>query len=82
MQRVTQWGGEGYSAGDSLGIARPDGGELPYARGTSRHVIVFVVLLYRVFESIRAKLRDWAERPVRAGYYSWAVLSLIDSKTL
>ena len=25
-----------------------------------------------------AKLRDWAVRPVRAGCYSWAALSLID----
>ena len=29
-----------------------------------------------------AKLRDWAIRPVRAGCYSLAALSLIDSKTL
>ena len=29
-----------------------------------------------------AKLRDWAVRPVRAGCYSWAELSFIDSKTL
>ena len=31
---------------------------------------------------LRAKLRDWAVRPVRAGCHSWAALSLIDSKTL
>ena len=29
-----------------------------------------------------AKLFDWAVRPVRAGCYSWAALSLIDSMTL
>ena len=29
-----------------------------------------------------AKLRDWAVRPVRAGCYSWAALSFIDSETL
>ena len=29
-----------------------------------------------------AKLRDWAVVPVRAGCYSWAALSLNDSKTL
>ena len=28
------------------------------------------------------KLRDWAVRPVGAGWYSWAALSLINSKTL
>ena len=28
------------------------------------------------------KLRDWAGRPVGAGWYSWAALSLINSKTL
>ena len=27
---------------------------------------------------LRAKLRDWAVRPVRAGCYPWAALSLID----
>ena len=27
---------------------------------------------------LRAKLRDWAVRPVGAGRYSWAALSLID----
>ena len=37
---------------------------------------------YRVLESFRAKLSDWAVRPVRAGRYSWAALSLIDSKTM
>ena len=30
----------------------------------------------------RAELRNWAIRPVRAGCYSWTVLSLTDSKTL
>ena len=30
----------------------------------------------------RAKLRDWAVRPVRAGCYSWAALPVIDSKTV
>ena len=30
----------------------------------------------------RAKLREWAARPVWAGCYSWAALSLSDSKTL
>ena len=37
---------------------------------------------YRVLESLKAKLRDWAVRPVRPGCYSWAALSLIDKKTL
>ena len=27
-------------------------------------------------------MRDWAVRPVKVGCYSWAALSLIDSKTL
>ena len=31
---------------------------------------------------LRAKLRDWAVRPVGAGCYPRAALSLIDSKTL
>ena len=42
-----------------------------------------VVLAPTVYLSqLRAKLRDWAVRPVRAGCYSWAALCLIDSKTL
>ena len=32
------------------------------------------------FSQLRAKLRDWAVRPVRAGCYSWAALSFIDSR--
>ena len=31
---------------------------------------------------LRARLRDWALRPVRAGCYPWAALPFIDSKTL
>ena len=31
---------------------------------------------------LRAQLRNWAVRPVRAGCYSWVALSLIDSMTL
>ena len=30
----------------------------------------------------KAKLRDWAVRPVMAGCYSWSALYLIDSKTV
>ena len=30
----------------------------------------------------RAKLCDWAVRPVRAGCYPWAALTLVNSKTL
>ena len=39
-------------------------------------------LLYRDHESNRTKLRDWAVREARAGYYSQAALSSNDSKTL
>ena len=38
-------------------------------------------LLYRDHESNRTKLRDWAVREARAGYYSQAALSSNDSKT-
>ena len=34
------------------------------------------------WSQLRAKLRDWAVRPVLACCYSWAALSLIDSKIL
>ena len=34
-----------------------------------------------ILSQLRAKLRDWAVRPVRAGCYSRAALSLTDSKT-
>ena len=30
---------------------------------------------------LRAKLRDWAVRPVGAGCYSWAAFSFIHSQT-
>ena len=33
------------------------------------------------WSQLGANLGDWAVRPVRAGCYSWAALSLIDSKT-
>ena len=34
-----------------------------------------------ILSQLRAKLRDRAVRPVRAGCYFWAALSLTDSKT-
>ena len=43
----------------------------------------FVWILCSGFLSqLMVKLRDWAVRPVRAGWYPWAASSLIDSKTL
>ena len=34
-----------------------------------------------ILSHLGAKLRDWAERQVKAGYFSWAELSSNDSKT-
>ena len=55
-----------------------------YPRGTLSFIRFLLISdLYTGFLSqLRAKLRDWAVRPVRAGCYSWAALYLIDSKTL
>ena len=39
------------------------------------------MLFTGISSQLRAKLRDWAVRPVRAGCYSRAALSLTDSKT-
>ena len=40
------------------------------------------LVIYRDFESFRAKLRDWADRQAEAVCYSLAALSSNDSKTL
>ena len=59
--------------------------KVQYCHAFSRGKINFPVFLghnTRYLSQFRAKLRDWAVRPVRAGCYPRAALSLLDSKTL
>ena len=42
---------------------------------------IWIIINTGISSQLRAKLRDWAVRPVRAGCYSRAALSLTDSKT-
>ena len=43
--------------------------------------IVIIVGYTGTLSHLKAKLRDWANRQAEAGCYSWAALSLNDSKT-